>query len=855
MKIRTKLLAIAVVPITVFLATGMSLFILNSEMKSAHERVDLNAEFGGMTSNLLILTYEYGITSGERPKKQWESQYAALGTHIKKMMEKFYRPAEKSLLTEIGLSYKTAGSLFAEICGYDSKTDYSKQSPMALQLRNNMANRLILELQAVVPPLDRLTRITHEDQVMYARVQSLMIIIFMFSLVAIISPLSFFIVRGISRSLLLFQQGMKIVASGNLNHRINMDSGDELGALARGFDEMTGQLRSVTVSRDELATEIDERKKAEEALQEREEQYHMLFEGAPDAIFIADPETGIIIDANVAASRMIGRPNSEIIGMHQAGLHPPDIEAYAKETFRLHLEEALQHKVSSAIEHTVLRVDGSIIPVEILVQMVTISGRSALQGVFRDITARKKAQDQFAHEAALNATMFELSRKVLMAESIEEISVITLNEAQKITGSRFGFVGHVDKTTGFLVCPTMTHDIWDQCSVSGKSIVFEKHGGLFGWVLGNKKALMTNDPAHDVRSTGVPSGHIPINRFISVPALHGNVLIGQIALANAERDYNDEDIAAMERLALIYALGIRRKQAEEDLRNLNEDLERRVADRTTALEIKGLELQDSRQALMNIVDDLNLKAVEIETANRKLQELDRLKSMFIASMSHELRTPLNSIIGFSSILLNEWVGHVTEEQRENLAIILRSGKHLLSLINDVIDVSKVEAGIVESRTEDFDLYDVVSEAVSSLEKEAKDKGLDLRVEAVHLEMHTDRKRLLQCLLNLLSNAAKFTEKGSITLRTLSGQTLRGRSEEMLAIAVEDTGIGIADDDIPKLFRPFVRLESPLKMTVPGTGLGLYLTKKLVTEVLKGEILCERGSAAGSRFVVRIPVRI
>lgn len=298
-----------------------------------------------------------------------------------------------------------------------------------------------------------------------------------------------------------------------------------------------------------------------------------------------------------------------------------------------------------------------------------------------------------------------------------------------------------------------------------------------------------------------------------------------------------------------------RIRAQEELHKLNEELERRVADRTGELERRGLELRDSRIALMNIVEDLHLKTGELEAANRKLQELDRLKSMFIASMSHELRTPLNSIIGFSSILLNEWVGHVSEEQRVNLAIILRSGKHLLSLINDVIDVSKVEAGIFESHKEDFDLYDVVTEAVASLANEAKDKGLTMKAEPLHLQMHTDRKRFLQCLLNLLSNAVKFTERGRITVSTEPRHDLSGRIDEFVGISVEDTGIGIADDDIPKLFKPFVRLESPLRIAVPGTGLGLYLTKKLVTGVLKGDIMFTKGSAGGSRFEMRMPVRI
>jgi signal transduction histidine kinase len=276
-----------------------------------------------------------------------------------------------------------------------------------------------------------------------------------------------------------------------------------------------------------------------------------------------------------------------------------------------------------------------------------------------------------------------------------------------------------------------------------------------------------------------------------------------------------------------------RKRAEEALRKAHEELEQRVVERTK----------------------------ELSEANAKLKELDRLKSMFIASMSHELRTPLNSVIGFSSTLLDEWFGPLNAEQKENLEVILKSGKHLLNLVNDVIDVSKIEAGKIEIFVEDFDIYDTISEAITPFEKDIKEKRLELKIEAVHQQMHTDRRRLLQCVLNLVSNAVKFTEKGMITVGAglapaLKEEQPQGLSlRDLIEISVTDTGVGIRETDIPRLFTPFVRLESPLKAKVTGTGLGLYLTRKLVIEVLKGEIICKSRYEEGSTFAVRIPVRI
>jgi signal transduction histidine kinase len=274
---------------------------------------------------------------------------------------------------------------------------------------------------------------------------------------------------------------------------------------------------------------------------------------------------------------------------------------------------------------------------------------------------------------------------------------------------------------------------------------------------------------------------------------------------------------------------------------------------------------------MGLVEDLEEKKKALEDANVRLKDMDRLKSLFIASMSHELRTPLNSVIGFSSILLNEWAGPMSDEQKDNLATVLRSGKHLLALINDVIDVSKIEAGTIDVHAEDFDLYDVVAEVAKLLEKEAKDKGIEFTVQNLHQPMHTDRRRLLQSVMNLVSNAVKFTEKGSVrvSVQMAQGSQLIAHSNKevnqelsamnyerdgnFIEISVTDTGIGIKQEDIPRLFNSFVRLDSPLRATVPGTGLGLYLTKKLVTAVLKGEITVASEEHKGSRFAIIVPI--
>lgn len=187
-----------------------------------------------------------------------------------------------------------------------------------------------------------------------------------------------------------------------------------------------------------------------------------------------------------------------------------------------------------------------------------------------DITEQKEAEEAIAKSALINSALADLSKKLLVRNSIEEISYLMLEKAKELTGSRFGYVGYIDEKTGALVAPMLTRDIWDKCDVPDKNIVFHKFSGLFGWVLNNKKTLMTNATSLDPRSSGTPNGHIPIERFLSAPAIAGDKLVGQIALANSDRDYNAKDIILIEQIAAIYAIAVSNNFADIALRESEE---------------------------------------------------------------------------------------------------------------------------------------------------------------------------------------------------------------------------------------------------------------------------------------------
>ncbi len=243
---------------------------------------------------------------------------------------------------------------------------------------------------------------------------------------------------------------------------------------------------------------------------------------------------------------------------------------------------------------------------------------------------------------------------------------------------------------------------------------------------------------------------------------------------------------------------------------------------------------------------------ELDEKNRELQELDRLKSQFLANMSHELRTPLNSIIGFTGIILQGLTGDITDEQRKQLEMVYDSGKHLLSLINDVLDLSKIAAGRMEAMPETFRLAEVIESAIAMITPLATSKNLKLltpNVPPPDFEIYSDRNKVKQILINLLNNAVKFAETGQIEINT----SFPPEGDE-IEISVSDTGIGIKEEALNFIFDEFRQAEGTVVRDRGGVGLGLSISKKLV-ELLKGKIRVESEYGVGSRFTFSLPLQL
>ena len=286
--------------------------------------------------------------------------------------------------------------------------------------------------------------------------------------------------------------------------------------------------------------------------------FNSLLNANPEAFIVMDLN-GIVIDANEVAAERFGKKIDEFTGHSPFTLMSSDVNTIRHSHMQqavitglpVRFEDIRDNKYYDNYIHPIKDKNGKVVKI-------------AITSI--DLTERKKTEKALAQEVSLNFSTSRIAEKFISADSIDAISAITLDESIKITGSTFGYVGHIEPETGCIVPPCLTKDIWEKCDVADEKIIFDKFRDLCVSFLENKKSMFSNNLSCDEKYVGKPEGKILIERFISVPVIHRDSLVGQIALANSDHDYTSHDLKILERLASLFALALERKQTEEKLK-------------------------------------------------------------------------------------------------------------------------------------------------------------------------------------------------------------------------------------------------------------------------------------------------
>jgi PAS domain S-box-containing protein len=319
-------------------------------------------------------------------------------------------------------------------------------------------------------------------------------------------------------------------------------------------------------------------------------------------------------------------------------------------------------------------------------------------------------------------------------------------------------------------------------------------------------------------------------------------------VASSGKTVQRDDAGQPERIVGTNADITARRTSELELERYRGHLEEIVDARTSELADANTELDATNEALQSANDELESALESLTEANEELEEATATKSRFLANMSHELRTPLNSIIGFAGVLSGGLTGPLTEEQSFQVGMIYKSGRQLLELINDILDLSKVEAGGVEVHRGPVDPAAVIEDVEHTVRPLAAEKGIEIQVRAPRRRtfIDTDRDKLRQILINIVGNAVKFTDHGSVSV------TFERECEGRVTFAVADTGRGIAPDEVPHVFDVFHQADHPGQAQPQGSGLGLAISRDLA-RLLGGDITVASTLGTGSVFTLTLPV--
>jgi len=590
-------------------------------------------------------------------------------------------------------------------------------------------------------------------------------------------------------------------------HRIIRPGGEVryVHELAEAENDQAGNLISLRGT----VQDITESKQAEEALN----RFKTTLDMTKDCVFMFEPGNLKFFYANQGAMEQFGYTQSELMNMT-----PMDIEPnYNESSFRLQIAPLITGSKESLTLETMHRhKNGQNIPVEISLQYIEPKGELArFVAIVRNITERRSMQDQMGQQKQLLDMLHQSTTSFVEKGDFRQTMNEMLDTLLELTGSEYGFAGEIlynDNGKAYLKTHAITNvsDTPESQALyqqfANNNLEFHNIDTLFGQAVTSRSVVISNDANSDSRIDKLPKGHPAMKNFLGVPIFYGNELVGMYGIANRATDYD---------------------------KNLQNFL--RPFDATYAVMIHS----------MRIMQKEEYSRVALVDAKEEAERANKAKSDFLSSMSHELRTPMNAILGFGQLL--EYDESLSSDQKENVDEISKAGRHLLDLINEVLDLAKVESGQIDLSLEPVEVNSVIEDCLSLITSLANKRGINISYTGPKDNViRADRTRLKQILLNLLSNAVKYNkDNGSVELEVSCP------SPEQLRISIKDTGLGIPEERLSELFQPFSRLEAE-GSEIEGTGIGLTITRRIV-ELMGGVVDVESEAGVGSTFWIELPL--
>ncbi|HSD58247.1 MAG TPA: response regulator, partial [Methanotrichaceae archaeon] len=794
---------------------GVALAIISASVITTNQQVERLDKQEELARNIELevgelnyLSNNYLLYRESQQADRWESKYSSISADISNLTVD--QPKQLVLVNNLKNSQQRLKEIFGDIVSKSGSVSEAQNNTADLQFVQASGSRIGVQTQGMVFDASRLAQMLSQQAEDTKQQNNLFIFALIGAFLAFLLIDYLLINRRTLTSLSNLQTGAEIIGSGNLDYSIVEKKDDEIGELAKAFNRMTANLKTVTASKADLEREIVERKRAEERLTYQAN----LLTNITDVIYSTDEQLRLT-SWNHAAEKVYGWKEEEVLGRNVVEVTGSKFDPEMRSRLARVLAET--GSVTIGVEHTTRSGKSVIFESKTMSMSNTLGKVVGFVAVNRDITERKRAEEQRQRLAQELADRAAELQAVLNAAPVA-VWIAHDPQCQQITGNAYADQ-ILQATPGGNV---------SRSALPGEAVVSYK-------VFRNGVELQPDEmPAQIATATSKPV--LGDELELLFPDGRTVYLIeSAMPLFNAEGQVRGAVIAGSDVTQL--------KLAEGALRRSRDELEQRVQERTAELSSAKEELESINKKLQAEIEAQKKAEENLMAAKDAAEAATRAKAEFLANMSHEIRTPMNSIIGFTELLLDEPLSPV---QKDNLETIRINGDALLTIINDILDFSKMESDKLVLEDQPFNLRKCVEESLDLVTVKASEKGLNLSYtidKEVPDTIIGDPGRLRQVLGNLFSNAVKFTDEGEVTI-SVSSQQLDGTNE--VHFAVQDTGIGIPQCSMHQLFQPFNQMEPSTTRLYGGTGLGLAISKKLV-ELMNGRIWAESEEGVGSTF--------